>query len=416
MSTQFVIILRKNSITTQTALPCMSQSLTEANCEDEDCKYSGTKEYFNRTPLLIAIDQGNREIVELLIRNHADINFITTAGESAFGLALKNDNNELIQLLLDAGVDINLHSNNVTSLHWAVARNNYPIAEYLINKGADVNTVCHYPPRECFNTCCSALHVAVKNKNKDMIELLLKNNADVNIKANCDETTPCHFPVRDYFNRTPLHIAVDKEDKEVVKLLIKNKADVNISTRTGETALGIAVKKNNFALVKLLLNADAEINSSNESPLHLAIKRRHYKMAEYLLNRGADFNIRDSGGAVINLQCADEDFKVVIKRHIVKLEAANLYAGSYLCEIGDGFDWLYRECYHEIKLMRKTCIGKSNLTFYNLLTMCQHKLALRLKHVDVNYAGSVLKGTARSKFPLYGEMKSFHLFENYQTI
>ncbi|XP_057325564.1 putative ankyrin repeat protein RF_0381 [Microplitis mediator] len=319
----------------------------EANCEDEDGKYSGIKEYFNRTPLLIAIDQGNREIVELLIRNDADINFTTTAGESAFGLALKNDNDELIQLLLDAGVDVNLHSNNVTSLHWAVARNNYPIAEYLINKGADVNTVCHYPPRECFNTCCSALHVAVKNKNKDMIELLLKNNADVNIKANCDETTPCHFPVRDYFNRTPLHIAVDKEDKEVVKLLIKNKADVNIGTRTGETALGIAVKKNNFTLVKFLLDADAEINSTNESPLHLAMKQRHYKMAEYLLNRGADFNIRDFDGAVINLQCADEDTEV-IKRHIVKLKAANLYIGSYLCEIGDGFDCLYEECYREI--------------------------------------------------------------------
>ncbi|CAD6227550.1 GSCOCG00001233001-RA-CDS [Cotesia congregata] len=387
----------------------------EANCLDsnEDPKYSVAKEYFNRTPLLLAVAQENKEIVELLIKNNADINLKTSTGESALGLALKSNNKELIEILLTAGVDINLHSENVTSLHWAVANNNYLVAEYLINHGSDVNTVCHYPPREFFNTCCSPLHVAVKNQNKEMVELLLRNNADVNVKANCDKTTPCYVPVRDYFNRTPLHIAVDKEDKTIVKILIKHKADVNLTTKTGETALSIAVKKENLGLIKLLIHADAHVNSINPShvsPLYLAIIRQeNLRVLEFLLDHGADFdNIVDFGGNLIALHNYDRSIKDVIKRHIIKLEALGLFSGPYFGTIGIEFDIFTKNCNEEIEKLKKVGININKITFFDVLTMCQHKLAMKLTHVNKDNLAH-LKTKAKLTFPLYGELVKHHL-------
>ncbi|XP_044595982.1 putative ankyrin repeat protein RF_0381 [Cotesia glomerata] len=387
----------------------------EANCldSDEDPKYSVVQEYFNRTPLLLAIAQENKEIVELLIKNNADVNLKTSNGESALGLALKSNNKELIEMLLTAGVDINLHSENVTSLHWAVANNNYAVAEYLINHGSDVNTVCHYPPREFFNTCCSPLHVAVKNQNIKMVELLLRNNADVNVKANCDETTPCYVPMRDYFNRTPLHIAVDKEDKTIVKILIKHKADVNLTTKTGETALGIAVKKKNLGLIKILIHADAHVNSINPghvSPLYLAISREeNFRVLEFLLDHGADFNnIVDFGGNLIALNKYDRSVKDVIKRHIIKLEALSLFSGPYLGIIGTEFDIFTKNCNEEIEKLKKFGININKITFFDTLTMCQHKLAMKLTHVNEGNL-ALLKKKAKLTFPLYGELVKHHL-------
>lgn len=386
----------------------------EANIpdSDEDQKYSVVKEYFNRTPLLLAIAQENKEIVELLIKNNADVNLKTSAGESALGLALKINNKELIEILLTAGVDINLHSQNVSSLHWAVANNNYTVAEYLINRGSDVNTVCHYPPREFFNTCCSPLHVAVKNQNKEMVELLLSNKADVNVKANCDETTPCYVPMRDYFNRTPLHIAVDKEDKIIVKILIKHKADVNLTTKTGETALGIAVKKKNLSLIKLLIYAEAHVNSINPghvSPLYLALRQENFRVLQFLLDHGADFdNIVDFEGNLIALEEYDGSVRDVIKRHVVKLQALGLFSGPYFGTTGTEFDIFTKNCYEEIDRLKNFGIYVNKITFFDTLTMCQHKLAMKLTHVSENNL-ALLKTKAKFNFPLYGELVKHHL-------
>lgn len=64
-----------------------------------------------------------------------------------------------------------------TALHFASAsqyQNNKECVEYLLKKGANINTTGH--------NGWTALHVASKRGNKEVITLLLKNGADQNIE------------------------------------------------------------------------------------------------------------------------------------------------------------------------------------------------------------------------------------------
>ncbi|KAH0537991.1 hypothetical protein KQX54_002883 [Cotesia glomerata] len=77
---------------------------------------------------------------------------------------------------------------------------------------------------------CTVLHLAARNGNKVMLEILLKEGADVQARDEKDET--------------PLHVAITKENTEAVGLLIQHGADVHsVSPKweTGFTSLHQAI-------------------------------------------------------------------------------------------------------------------------------------------------------------------------------
>jgi ankyrin repeat protein len=55
------------------------------------------------TPLMVAVSKGLSEIVELLLRNKADINALSSEGETALWLATYHKKWELAEKLLEAG-------------------------------------------------------------------------------------------------------------------------------------------------------------------------------------------------------------------------------------------------------------------------------------------------------------------------
>jgi len=72
----------------------------------------------------------------------------------------------LINLLLSNGVDINnSDSYDITPLMHSIHSNSYDIVKLLINNGSDVNHISKV-------TGATALSIALKYKNKDIIELL----------------------------------------------------------------------------------------------------------------------------------------------------------------------------------------------------------------------------------------------------
>lgn len=109
-----------------------------------------------------------------------------------------------------------------TVLHEA-ARYGYPeITQYLIDKGANVNSACfsHLTP----------LHIAVEKDNIEIVDLLLKSSADINARG-----------YRDKF--TPLHLAIFNKNIKMAKFLLDHGADPNVKDRSRRTALELAIQK-----------------------------------------------------------------------------------------------------------------------------------------------------------------------------
>ncbi|RCW51774.1 ankyrin repeat protein [Paenibacillus prosopidis] len=165
------------------------------------------------TAVLMAAYYRSNEIKELLLSNGAELNIYEAAavgntarvkellelspewraawsadGFTPLGLAAHFGNEETVKLLLAYGADINARSKdgnlNNMAIHAAIAGNFEHIVKMLIDHGADVNARCEGAWREGFN----ALHVAAFFGRESIIKLLLQHSADKTAKTFSGET------------------------------------------------------------------------------------------------------------------------------------------------------------------------------------------------------------------------------------
>ena len=107
---------------------------------------------------------------------------------TAAELAMENNHNEVVKLLIAKGADI-------SALHFAINMKDYAKAKSLIESGADVN--------KRIRKLCTPLHLAASSGQKDVAELLIAKGANMNIQ--------------DRRGQTPLHLAVGVDDRDMVE-------------------------------------------------------------------------------------------------------------------------------------------------------------------------------------------------------
>ena len=101
-------------------------------------------------------------------------------------------------------------SNNATStpLMCAIKENKWVVVEYLLQKGANINT-------EGWGS--NPLYEAVKNNNTEMVAILLRYKAQKYIEVSPNNEA----------NDKPLHKAIVANNFAIVKLLVENRADLS---------------------------------------------------------------------------------------------------------------------------------------------------------------------------------------------
>ena len=153
----------------------------------KDCKYSvklllafgndvNETSYRQRAPLYLAVERGDREIVELLLAAGADVN-AEAPSPARFALveAAEKGRADLVRLLLAVNAKVNVRDClEETPLYKAVKRGDREIVELLLAAGADVNVEARYGAR-------FALVEAAEKGRADLVRLLLPANARVDI-------------------------------------------------------------------------------------------------------------------------------------------------------------------------------------------------------------------------------------------
>merc|ERR1711962_1358008 len=99
---------------------------------------SNTKDEKGVTLLHHAILKDMDDIVDLLLKNSADVSIRDKHGRNALLLAAYRGNHQVMECLIRAGIDINAQDwNGSTPLHWAANEGTIDTVHYLLTHGAD---------------------------------------------------------------------------------------------------------------------------------------------------------------------------------------------------------------------------------------------------------------------------------------
>ncbi|KAM3955302.1 tankyrase [Aphomia sociella] len=313
-----------------------------------------------RTPLHVATDLAHLDAMDLLLRHGAKVNAVDGRGESALSLAARRDAAAACRLLLACGADArpdpphpshsphpsipaqptqtddcggqaaalrlleaaragdaeaalrlldarprlvncrDLDGRHSTPLHFAAGYNRLPLAQLLLQRGADV----HAKDKGGL----VPLHNACSYGHYEVTELLVSAGAGVN--------------AADLWRFTPLHEAAAKGKADIVRLLLKHGADPTRRNRDGLTPLQLvragdadtadalrgdqalldAAKRGDLARARKLITPQnvncRDSHGRNSTPLHLAAGYNNLEVAEALLEAGAAVSARDKGGLV----------------------------------------------------------------------------------------------------------------------
>lgn len=119
------------------------------------------------TPLILSCYRGNIEVADFLIRKVKNLNYLSSEGTALVALCI-NYNKQLVENLLKEHADPNIaDATGTTPLIWAVKRGNEDLVKILLQYDADRNMKD--------NMGITAFEYAVKSQKNNIVNLL-KNN------------------------------------------------------------------------------------------------------------------------------------------------------------------------------------------------------------------------------------------------
>jgi ankyrin repeat protein len=270
------------------------------------------------TALHWAVNRDDPGLAEALIAAGANPDAANRAGATPLRLAAINGSAPLIELLLNAGVDVNgpLTEHGDTALMMA-ARTGAPQAvTLLLERGADVDA------RERWGGT-NALMWAVAEHHPRVVRILLDAGASVSGPSKVvapraprargvEGTAPVDFDPEEfptsYANGgfTSLHFAAREGELEAARMLVAAGADIDAVAADGKSTLNLSIYNGHYQLAAYLVEAGADVNRADAegfTPLFWAVDRRNmewnpgfpwiqtedpYPLVERLLGAGAD--------------------------------------------------------------------------------------------------------------------------------
>jgi uncharacterized protein len=253
----------------------------------------------SESPLSDAIQAGNREEIQKLLKDPAAVKATEADGTTPLHWAVRADDVETSKALLKAGANAGAANRyGVTPLSLAAVNGNVAMIEALLSAGASANSIVSKGQ--------TVLMTAARTGNPGAVRVLIDHGADLNARES-------------QLGETALMWAASENHAEVVALLASRGADVNARSSTipfpkdrfglegvltilphgNWTPLMYAARDGGVDAARVLATAGADVNATDPdgtTALILAIMNSHYDTANAILDADADPNITDKAG------------------------------------------------------------------------------------------------------------------------
>lgn len=331
-------------------------------------------------PLLIAVDNGNQEIVEFLLQNEC---YPDVVGEkiSPLHLASSNGNLTIVKILIEYGADLHwICEEKYTPLSHAIANGKTETFMHLMSMGINFQD----------NENNSSLHLSLSGGSKDkcVVEFLLDFGADVNARNRDD--------------KIPLHCAISSEngneDEELFQLLLDYGSNANATDKFGNTALHLAAHKGDFIAAKVFLDYEININLLNkngETPLKIMEKFIIDDLILYAYKFDNEISppIRMAKLFVTLIAFYQSIDKFVNNENLLMIKNENIVP-------------FYEKCKIELSAMKMKKISQQ-ISYYDILTEKESKLFIYLREEEI--VQNLELKNLKKIFPCYATMIVNHV-------
>lgn len=251
-----------------------------------------TKKYVYDTSLIRAIKISDEDRVRTLMYAGVNVNERNYAGITPLTIAAEKGNMNILKMLVEKKANVNAPSSyGVTPLIAAAAAGNAEAVSYLIANGADVTA-----KDDLGKT--ALLHAVSYDDPKLIANLINLDNAAVNLPDNS--------------GNTPLIYAAQRGQDANIKVLLAN--DANVSYRnpaTGLCALSAAAAEGRDSTIRLLVktgHADVNLSDlSGRTPIFYAVEQDQPAALRALIALGADVNAQDNTGVTPLMRATAKD-------------------------------------------------------------------------------------------------------------
>jgi ankyrin repeat protein len=240
-------------------------------------EYVLTRPYYRPgiTPLHLAVQNGDAEIVRMLLKATRSVNTEDAEGVCPIHVAAWTGNLAIGRMLVEAGAEPD-------------AKTHSAVTDEVSTEPVDAETIAFrtdHPKFETLLRAPSALHEAVVDENTAEVARLISNG----VRADA----------RDKQNATPLHYAARFSNVDAARLLLDHGTDANARDRDGNTPLHGITGLRAAEITKLLLVHGADVNARNRydsTPIHYVKGPCAVEVATLLLDRGAVVDARNEFG------------------------------------------------------------------------------------------------------------------------
>eukprot|EP00040_Diaphanoeca_grandis_P016728 m.86676 g.86676 ORF g.86676 m.86676 type:complete len:457 (-) comp25988_c0_seq1:87-1457(-) len=232
--------------------------------------------------LVLAVTEGDVQIVEALLQANADIESCGKRGKTLLRIAYEEDHLEVFQFLCNKNALIDDNFGTATLLCEAIVDDNTEYIEAILKRGPK-----HFDVNKAGKDGFTPLHQALERSDSALAHQLLKKPFQANqaIATSKLQLYPCHIAAKSGF-------------QDVLKVM--EKANLEFTSKTGATALMCAVDSSSVRCVEFLLQSGVGnvngCNTDDNSALHLACEAGDNEILDALIKAGADVNAINKKG------------------------------------------------------------------------------------------------------------------------
>ena len=261
----------------------------DVNMKDED----------GYTPLLHAIKEDNKEIIQYLLEcnpnlDHSNLN----VDIGLFKNIIKLNHLELLTIIYNNTLDVSQKDKyNETMLNYAIKYGNENLIKYLIEYGADVNKEGRWGH--------TPLIIAIRNRKVETVKLLIDHGAKINAINDLNETL---YDINKKSNDKDEHRESYQQIKEILDLNLQDQDQYNFRLVHG-------INEQQLSIVKELIpgNANTEFLNEHIHVIYSIINKSNLELLKYLVEHGLNINLPDKNGNFPLLYAIKNQKEAIIK-------------------------------------------------------------------------------------------------------